>query len=48
MKLPLAVVTVTGPVVAPAGTVTRMDWTEVETALTAGVPLKATEVAPSR
>jgi hypothetical protein len=44
---PLAVVTVTGPVVAPAGTVAWTDCDEVDKKAAAGVPLKDTAVAPS-
>ncbi|MGA2590256.1 MAG: hypothetical protein ABSH32_10105 [Bryobacteraceae bacterium] len=45
---PLAVVIVTGPVVAPGGTVTWTERTEVARKLVAGVPLKTTDLAPSR
>ena len=44
----MGVVTVTGPVVAPAGTVTQTPWLEGTPKLVAGVPLKETAVVPSR
>src|ERR1022692_2313327 len=48
VKVPLGVVTVIGPVVAPAGTAAQMPWCEGTVKVVAGVPLKLTAVAPSR
>jgi hypothetical protein len=45
---PFPVVTVTGPLVAPLGTVTSTDCTDVEIGPTAGVPLKVTDLTPSK
>ena len=44
----MAVVMVTGPVVAPSGTVAQTEWTDVTEKLVAGTPLKLTEVGPRR
>jgi hypothetical protein len=45
---PFALVIVTVPVVAPAGTVAVTDRTEVDLTLGEATPLKVTDVAPNR
>lgn len=47
VKLPLGVVIVIGPLVAPLGTSAQTPWLEATTKLVAGVPLKSTAVVPS-
>jgi hypothetical protein len=48
VKLPVGVVTVIGPLVAPAGTFTNTPWLEGTCKAVAAVLLKLTAVAPSR
>ena len=45
---PLAVVMVTGPVMAPAGMVALTDCPDVTKLFAAATPLKVTDVAPSK
>ena len=47
-KLPLGVVIVTGPVVAPVGTSAKTPWLEATAKCVAGVPLKLTPVVVSK
>ena len=48
VKVPVGVVTVTGPVVAPAGSVALMNVPRTTLKEDAGTPLKLTAVAPVR